>query len=199
MRGEHEERLFPAIAAALAESRSPVREIARVVCGAGPGSFTSLRMAAAIAKGVAFGNSAVARETPLFPVSSLMLIVAAHASSHVPGRYLALLDAMRDERYAALVEVREDGRVVGLEPPNDGMIATHDTASWCDRLQARAIGPLEAIEALPHARGVEQLLADIIAGGAVSVDTWEPTYGRLAEAQVRWEAQHGRALVGDDG
>jgi tRNA threonylcarbamoyladenosine biosynthesis protein TsaB len=24
--------------------------------------------------------------------------------------------------------------------------------------------------------------------------TWEPAYGRLAEAQVKWEAAHGRAL-----
>jgi tRNA threonylcarbamoyladenosine biosynthesis protein TsaB len=25
--------------------------------------------------------------------------------------------------------------------------------------------------------------------------TWEPNYGRLAEAQVKWEAAHGRALT----
>jgi hypothetical protein len=26
------------------------------------------------------------------------------------------------------------------------------------------------------------------------LDDWEPTYGRPAEAQVRWEAAHGRSL-----
>jgi hypothetical protein len=26
------------------------------------------------------------------------------------------------------------------------------------------------------------------------LDDWEPTYGRPAEAQARWEAAHGRAL-----
>jgi hypothetical protein len=34
-------------------------------------------------------------------------------------------------------------------------------------------------------------------GGAVRIDDpagWEPTYGRPAEAQARWEAQHGRPL-----
>jgi tRNA threonylcarbamoyladenosine biosynthesis protein TsaB len=30
----------------------------------------------------------------------------------------------------------------------------------------------------------------------VSLDAWEPAYGRLAEAQVKWEAAHGRPLAG---
>jgi tRNA threonylcarbamoyladenosine biosynthesis protein TsaB len=28
----------------------------------------------------------------------------------------------------------------------------------------------------------------------VELTTWEPQYGRKAEAQVRWEAAHGREL-----
>ena len=28
----------------------------------------------------------------------------------------------------------------------------------------------------------------------VDLDRWEPDYGRLAEAQVKWEAAHGRPL-----
>jgi len=28
----------------------------------------------------------------------------------------------------------------------------------------------------------------------VDLASWEPDYGRLAEAQVRWEAAHGRPL-----
>ena len=31
---------------------------------------------------------------------------------------------------------------------------------------------------------------------AVDLDAWEPSYGRLAEAQVKWEAAHGRPLAG---
>ena len=30
--------------------------------------------------------------------------------------------------------------------------------------------------------------------GAVPLDRWEPEYGRLAEAQVKWEASHGAPL-----
>jgi tRNA threonylcarbamoyladenosine biosynthesis protein TsaB len=53
------------------------------------------------------------------------------------------------------------------------------------------------VEAAPHARGAAVLLDEILAHGRVSLDTWEPDYGRLAEAQVKWEAAHGRPLTGD--
>ena len=49
MKGATEERLMPAVADTLARAGVSVRDIDRVVCGAGPGSFTSLRIAGAIA------------------------------------------------------------------------------------------------------------------------------------------------------
>ena len=64
MRGEHEERLMPAVVAALGEAGAVPRAVARVVCGAGPGSFTSLRIAASIAKGVAEGSGATLLAVP---------------------------------------------------------------------------------------------------------------------------------------
>ena len=189
MRGEQEERLMPRVASVLAEAGYAVRDVERVICGAGPGSFTSLRIAGAIAKGIAMGN-----DVPLYGVSSLALIVAAHAQ-HTPtladGRYLALLDAMRDERYAALYAVA-NGVVVEIE--RIGRVAVADLATLCEKKEARAIGPREMIDAAPHARGVAMMLDAILATGAVMLDTWEPEYGRLAEAQVKWEAAHGRAL-----
>ena len=30
--------------------------------------------------------------------------------------------------------------------------------------------------------------------GPVSLESWEPNYGRLAEAQVKWELANGRVL-----
>src|SRR5215510_8510424 len=70
MRGADEERLMPTVARTLFAANVGVNEIDRVVCGAGPGSFTSLRIAGAIAKGIATG---VGR--PLYAVSSMALIV----------------------------------------------------------------------------------------------------------------------------
>ena len=59
MRGEREERLMPAVADALGAAGAGAADVSAIVCGAGPGSFTSLRIAAAIAKGLA-----VARASP---------------------------------------------------------------------------------------------------------------------------------------
>jgi tRNA threonylcarbamoyladenosine biosynthesis protein TsaB len=161
-----------------------------VICGAGPGSFTSLRIAGAIAKGIVMGNGK--RAEGLYAVSSLALIVAARSESLEPGRWLALLDAMRGERYAALFEVGAGGSVREIE--RLGMVRDADVAGTCERLGARAIGPREMVEAAPHARGAVVMLDTILSAGRVSLDSWEPDYGRLAEAQVKWEVAHGRSI-----
>ncbi len=185
MRGEHEERLMPAVLAVLADARAVPRDVARVVCGAGPGSFTSLRIAAAIAKGIAHGAG-----VPLFAMSSLALVVAGSEPPLAAGRYIATLDAMRGERYAQPVVMHPDGRVT-----IDGVaaLATVDELRATD---AVIVGPLESPPRPPHARGVAALLDRCVADGPVDLDAWEPSYGRLAEAQVRWEAAHGRPLAG---
>ncbi len=193
MRGEQEERLMPAVVATLGEAGCSARDVTRVICGAGPGSFTSLRIAGAIAKGIVMGSGE--RADGLYAVSSLALIVAGRSAQLEPGRWLALLDAMRGERYATLYEVGSGGSVGEVQ--RLGLIAEGDVANECTRLGARAIGPREMVEASPHARGAAVLLDEIIAHGLVALDTWEPDYGRLAEAQVKWEAARGRSLTGD--
>jgi tRNA threonylcarbamoyladenosine biosynthesis protein TsaB len=188
MRGETEERLMPAVLAALAEAGCTVREVGCVVCGEGPGSFTSLRIAGAIAKGVAFGNA-----VPLYAVSSLALVVAG-APDLAPGAYLAVLDAMRGERYVAPFVKAAAGAITVAGPM--ARVTAAEAAEVAARAGALAVGPLEATARAPHARGVAPLLPAILSTGAVSLDAWEPTYGRLAEAQVKWEAAHGRPLGG---
>ena len=59
---------MPAVAECLGEAGVGRAEIARIVCGAGPGSFTSLRVAGSVAKGLAAGYG-----VELYAVSSLML------------------------------------------------------------------------------------------------------------------------------
>lgn len=187
MRGETEERLMPAVLATLARAGVGVDGASRVVCGAGPGSFTSLRIAAAIAKGLAFG-----RRVPLFAVSSLALIVAS-PDDLAPGDYLAVLDAMRGERNVALFRRRPDGEVRAIGEP--ALVRAADVGAHAERLGATAIGPLEALIGRPHARGTVRMLHEVIAAGPADLDAWEPVYGRLAEAQVKWEAAHGRPLA----
>jgi len=88
-RSEHVEPLLPAALALLASVSVPLSELTAIVCGAGPGTFTGLRTAASIAKGLAMGL-----EIPLYAVPSLSLIPAGLAD----GRYLAVLDAGRGDR-----------------------------------------------------------------------------------------------------
>ena len=187
MRGEHEERLMPAVADALGSAAVSPNEIGRIVCGEGPGSFTSLRIAAAIAKGLAMTTQA-----PLHAVSSLFLLVAGARASLVPGRYVAALDAMRGDVFAAVFSVTGD---VITPESSASIVARADIAAFAHEHSGRLIGPEESLAFFPHARGAALVDASPSIARAVDLATWEPNYGRLAEAQVRWEATHGRALI----
>jgi tRNA threonylcarbamoyladenosine biosynthesis protein TsaB len=187
MRGEHEERLMPAVADALAAAGAEPAAVARVVCGSGPGSFTSLRIAASIAKGVAAGAGA-----ELLAVPSLLLVVAGARPALPAGRYVAALDAGRGEWFAAIVE--HDGeRTAPHSPSAHARLLSAAALADLARFEgATIVGPAPAHGArAPHARGVASLAIDPT---AVDIGSWEPDYGRLAEAQVKWEAQHGRPL-----
>lgn len=64
--GSHSSDLIPTIGGVLLEARADLSELAGLVVGAGPGSFTGVRVAAATAKGLAH-----ALDIPLWAVSSL--------------------------------------------------------------------------------------------------------------------------------
>ena len=169
---------MPAVSDALVEAGTTVRELSRVICGEGPGSFTSLRIAGSIAKGLCLG-----RGIPLFAVSSLGLAAAA---ATVTGTFVVTIDALRDEWYAAAFERSASG-VVSARSGFSIVPKAHIDA------YASAFGPIVA-EAEPDARRCAALFDEIERRGPVDLDRWEPSYGRLAEAQVKWEAAHGRPL-----
>jgi len=188
MKGAEHERLMPAVVEVLGAAKIDVDAIERVVCGAGPGSFTSLRIAGAICKGIACGVGA-----PLFAVPSAALIVA---GAELPvGRYLSVVDALRGEAYVALHEVDLDRRTHELEPAR--IVSIDDVEVLAAEFGAATIGPsrdLCTIVANPRASAVALLEQMMAATGPVDLGSWEPAYGRLAEAQVKWEAAHGRPL-----
>lgn len=62
--------------------------------------------------------------------------------------------------------------------------------------EAHAVGPGQPERSVePHARAAARLTKLIDATTPADLAGWEPAYGRLAEAQVKWEAAHGRPLV----
>lgn len=184
MRNPRHEQLMPAIAQTLGDV--PARDIDRFVCGAGPGSFTSLRIAASIAKGLA-----VAADKPLFGVPSLLLLIAGTTSAPTEGAWLTLLDAMRGESFAQLIEVRS-GAI--SEASELRVVREEEVAALAKAMHARTAGRSRELEAAPHARGVARLAEHPSLQKPVDLASWEPEYGRRAEAQVRWETTHGRSL-----
>lgn len=92
--------LLPNVHALLAEAGATLSVLDGIAFGAGPGSFTGLRLAAGCAQGLAYGL-----DLPVLGISTLEAL--AHASGE--PRVYACLDARMKEVYVAAYE---DGRQV---------------------------------------------------------------------------------------
>lgn len=159
---------------ALCTSSGVGPRIDRVVVGAGPGSFTGLRIAAAIGKGIAHGG-----RVPLLAVPSLALaagVALADGLVRAGDSVTTVLDALRGEWYAQSFRVGEG------ELRDAGHVRLMAAAA----LDARWIGPGRPVVGGPHARGVVHCRA---LTAAVDAARWEPAYGRLAEAEVQRAAR----------
>ena len=188
MRGREREALMPAVAELIEEQQVAPGALGRIVCGSGPGSFTSLRVAGSIAKGLA-----LAADCPLVPVSSLALLVASREPA-VPGRYLAAIDALRGEHYVELFELEAGGGLRSLSP--ERRVSSAEVESIAEAAGAVTIGPDRhgVAHAVPRAAGAVRLSSQLASATPADLRRWEPAYGRLAEAQVKWESAHGRPL-----
>jgi tRNA threonylcarbamoyladenosine biosynthesis protein TsaB len=151
--------------------------------GRGPGAFTGVRLAIAIAQGIA-----LALDRPIVGVSTL----AALALQGQGERILAAIDARMGEVYLGAFERRIDG----LHPLAGELVARPDAAPFPDgdwtcvgtgfsaadsALQQRLQGRLVAVDAsaLPHAADVARLGAAAFARGeAVAPERIEPAYLR---------------------
>lgn len=98
-------RLIERIDALLYDNDIDLGDIASVVVGRGPGSFTGVRIGVATAKGLA-----KALQAPLYGVSTTDAIAHELAASGYQGWAFIALDAMRKEIYPALVSI-ERGQV----------------------------------------------------------------------------------------
>lgn len=185
--GGRGEALVPAIATMLEKNGARASDVTTVICGAGPGSFTSLRIAASVAKGIS-----VAAGAKMYSVPSLLLVFGSEGITLADGRYVSVLPAMRGEFFALPVSLANGVPAADAETHRIlGEDALRDEAKSSG---ARVIGPGQETDAHPHARGAALLYDAIIERGPIDLHSWEPDYGRLAEAQVKWEAAHGRPL-----
>ncbi len=190
-----EDQLFPAVQALLGAVGATAQQLTGVVCGEGPGSFTSLRVAASLAKGLAHGAS-----VPLFAVSSLLLAAADAIDALPAGLCVVHGDALRGERYVLDVMFRADGSVhaqSGFARMTLEQLDVHAAGRPRLAVLATPTPDLETRIVTPSAAHVLRVTPAAWTG-AVPLDSWEPQYGRLAEAQVTWEASHGAPLPSRD-
>lgn len=182
--GARTEGLGPAVARCLIQARVAAADLTSIVCGAGPGGFTSLRSAAAIAKGLCSALS-----IPLYAVPSLELLAWSTAMNE--GYYVVAIAAGRGEWFGSLVHCSAIG-VREVSPAR--LLGDHEMRDTASMRGAKLVGRGLDIDADPRARAAVMCMEQIQSMGPVSLEQWEPDYGRLAEAQVRWEAAHGRPL-----
>lgn len=108
---KHSERALPMIDAALTKSGLALADIDLIAFGAGPGSFTGLRIACGIAQGLAYG-----KRKRVVPVGNLRALAArAFKSAQKGERLLAAIDARMKEAYCAVY--RRDDAVTELKAP----------------------------------------------------------------------------------
>jgi tRNA threonylcarbamoyladenosine biosynthesis protein TsaB len=195
---QHAAALLPTIDRLLGRAGVSRDAITSVVIADGPGSFTGLRVGAAVGKALV-----VASGVELWVVPSLLTRAMAGAG---PGRItVGVSDALRGQCYAG-AWLWLPGGIETILPPEARTPAGMRAA--LPRPDA-VLGELPAATAalladwapyLDLAHHVDaRLMLDLVdrPGGARRVTdplAWEPDYGRPAEAQALWEARHGRTL-----
>ncbi|WP_353396088.1 tRNA (adenosine(37)-N6)-threonylcarbamoyltransferase complex dimerization subunit type 1 TsaB [Hydrogenophaga sp. 5NK40-0174] len=209
--------LLPQVRALLAESGWALSSLDAVVYGRGPGSFTGLRTACAVAQGLALGAG-----LPVIGVDTLMTLAqqAAVASSQAgqvaPSRVTAVLDARMNEVYVAQY-ARPSGEALWqtVSPPQlcaPRALAAHVAAITGDETHAglrwlvgnaRKAYPdaLDAVEGqwldtVPDAEAMLSLAPSLLAAGlAEAAEQAQPVYVRdkVAQTTAEREAQRAKA------
>jgi len=179
--------LMPAVDAAVRAAGLRPRDLAAVVVGGGPGSFTGLRIAAATAKALV-----KALGVPLLAYSGLMAAAATLRSTGRPAA--ALFDARNREVFAGCW--RFDGGVVDelLAPAILSLddvvdrLATHHPVLTGDGAAAHA----EALRAAFGADAVATEPGESPAAGLLWLARTVPELGRVANPAA-WEPEYLRA------
>ena len=192
--------LIPTAMDMLAQAGVGLPQLDAIVFGRGPGSFTGLRTACAVAQGLAFGA-----DIPVLPVDTL-LAVAEEARglagvNDQPLTVLVLLDARMDEVYSAAYDwdgqrwtVRQPLQVLApqrvLAPDAHRLLlAGNAFEAYGERLPAG-----ERVQALPTAAALLRLAPALFAAGqAVPAEQAMPLYIRDKVAQTTAERAAAKA------
>ena len=189
----HSRTLLPMVEDMLRSSELRIEDMDAIAVAAGPGSFTGLRIGVAAVKGLAW-----AAEKPCIPVSTLEGM--AWPLAHLTGPVVCAMDARRQQIYNAvflagegtLTRLRED-RAISLADAWEDLrdfdgtltIVGDGAALCCNYMRQQG---LDCRMAPPHLRmqsavGVGMAAARLWPEGAVAVQSLEPVYLRLSQAE----------------
>ena len=129
----HSQQILPQIRALLNEANLELADLDGIAFGAGPGSFTGVRIACGVAQGLAFGAN-----LPVVGVNTLMVLAEAASQLTQCDKVIACLDARMGEVYhAAFIR---GGDVSGLNSEH---------LAWLEVSQSGLFKP----QALPEVEG----------------------------------------------
>ncbi len=95
----HAKTILSLITDLMHEAGVQLKDIQGIVVGRGPGSFTGLRVACAVVKGLAFPY-----DIPIYPVSNLALVAWSVRKKYPSACVLSLIDARMQQVYWAIYE-----------------------------------------------------------------------------------------------
>jgi tRNA threonylcarbamoyladenosine biosynthesis protein TsaB len=183
----HAEALIPMVAEVMAEAGVAPAALDLVAATTGPGSFTGVRIAIAVARGLALVTG-----TKLFGTDSLSVMAkTALAEGLTPkGPYAVAVDARRGMLYAGLYDAGGD-KLAGpllIAPDDAARLLPRDlrlaVGSGAGLLAEAAMRQGHAIEPrLPELQPSAGALAEIASESGTSVSTLKPLYLRPPDAK----------------
>jgi tRNA threonylcarbamoyladenosine biosynthesis protein TsaB len=191
---QHSSLLLPEVSKLLAEAGIALKQLDCIAFGAGPGSFTGLRIACSVAQGLAF-----AADVPVVGISTLLAMAEASGAQRV----IAAMDARMGEIYHAAYEKKSTGwyEVVApnlCKPEAAPAVSGADWLGIGNGFSAHAIlrthyaQQLTRVEAeiFPHAQHILTLAKiELLAGRAVAAEFAAPVYIRNKVAMTHIEQQ----------
>ena len=175
--------LIPCALDLLAQAGLQLRDLQAIVLGRGPGSFTGLRTACAVAQGLAAGS-----HRPVLPLDTLLALAEEARLSHPEAACIsAVLDARMEQVYVQHFAVHM-GQLQALQParlcapedivwPGGPLLAAGNAqAAYADRWPALPDGS-QWTAALPSARALLSLAPQRL-GQALPAEQAQPLYLR---------------------
>lgn len=187
--------LIPLVQQLLDEAGLALTQLDAIVFGRGPGSFTGLRTACAVAQGLAFGA-----DRPVLALDTLEAVAEEAHDRSGAGQVVALLDARMDEVYWAAYERSGDSWTVVQAPVLSAPEAVRVPSGWTlagnalDLYAGRLPVAGRQVPALPTAAALLRLApAALAAGRAQPAAQALPLYIRDKVAQTTEERALERA------